>query len=603
MFSHRKISIFAIFTLIMQQLNWFIKTISKYIGSYKWQFILMFCCLIFDAAFDSVLRVSLKFIVDAAIIPQNFKLLTQIISLFAVGAIFYIAIGLLGLLLGARLGIIIINNIRRSLFEHLQNLSMEFFGRRSAGDIVKCMISDVQKVENGLISMGLTVVVLEITNILFATTFLFLLNWQLATLTCIGITLCIVAPAPLAQIATSKGYQLLEKEGEIASIVEENILSQSFVKLFGMENRATQDFSAHLNDLQRIYVGATFVSYTVQRIPMILFVITQLAILSIGAVMTFRNFMSVGTLVSYQVLLLGLNLNILAFTGSLPIVIDGVAALRRITDIFSETATVTETTDAVALPHFSQEICFENVTFNYSTERAGVKNLSLKIRHDEYVMFVGQSGAGKSTIVNLLTRFYDPDKGRILFDGIDLRHATLRSLRSQIGLVSQEVILFNTSIRENIRCGSLEATDAQVETAAKNAEIHDFILTLPQGYDTSVGDRGGQLSGGQRQRIALARALVRDPAILILDEATSALDVATEAGILATIDRIAQKRTVIVITHRIAQALRADKIFVLESGSITASGRHTDLMEREGLYANLWQQSHPTSHSPKLPLS
>lgn len=587
----------------MQQITWFFKTISKYIASYKWQFILMFCCLIFDAAFDSVLRVSLKFIVDAAIIPQNFKLLTQIISLFAVGAIFYIAIGLLGLMLGARLGIIIINNIRRSLFEHLQNLSMEFFGRRSAGDIVKCMISDVQKVENGLISMGLTVVVLEISNILFATIFLFLLNWQLATLTSIGITLCIFAPAPLAQIATSKGYQLLEKEGEIASLVEENILSQSVVKLFGMENRATQDFSAHLNDLQRIYVGATFVSYTVQKIPMILFVLTQLAILSIGAVMTFRNFMSVGTLVSYQVLLLGLNLNILGFTGSLPIVIDGVAALRRITDIFSETPTVQESPDAVALPHFSQEICFENATFNYSTERVGVKNLSLAIRSGEYVMFVGQSGAGKSTIVNLLTRFYDADKGRILFDGIDLRHATLRSLRSQIGLVSQEVILFNTSIRENIRMGDLEATDAQVETAAKAAEIHDFILTLPQGYDTPVGDRGGQLSGGQRQRIALARALVRDPAILILDEATSALDVATEAGILATIDRIAKQRTVIVITHRIAQALRADKIFVLENGSITASGRHTDLMEREGLYATLWQQSHQTSNFPKLPLS
>ncbi|MCT7961188.1 ABC transporter ATP-binding protein/permease [Laspinema sp. D1] len=563
----------------------------------------MFCCLIFDAAFDSVLRVSLKFIVDAAIIPQNFKLLTQILSLFAVGAILYIAIGLLGLFLGARLGIIIINNIRRSLFEHLQNLSMEFFGRRSAGDIVKCMISDVQKVENGLISMGLTVVVLEISNILFATIFLFLLNWQLATLTCIGITLCIVAPAPLAQIATSKGYQLLEKEGKLASIVEENILSQSVIKLFGMENRATQDFSTHLNDLQRIYVGATFVSYAVQKIPIILFVLTQLAILSIGAVMTFRNFMSVGTLVSYQVLLVGLNLSILGFSGSLPIVIDGVAALQRITDIFSETPTVKETHDAVPLPHFAQEICFENATFNYSTERVGVKNLSLTIRDGEYVMFVGQSGAGKSTIVNLLTRFYDADKGRILFDGIDLRHATLRSLRSQIGLVSQEVILFNTSIRENIRMGDLEASDAQVEAAAKNAEIHEFILTLLQGYDTPVGGRGGQLSGGQRQRIALARALVRDPAILILDEATSALDVATEAGILATIDRIAKQRTVIVITHRIAQALRADKIFVLENGSITASGHHTDLVEREGLYATLWQQGHQTSNSPKLPLS
>jgi ATP-binding cassette subfamily B protein len=333
-----------------------------------------------------------------------------------------------------------------------------------------------------------------------------------------------------------------------------------------------------------------FLAYLVQRIPLILFVLTQLAILSIGSVMTYNNYISVGTLVSYQVLLLNLNLYILALASSIPFFIDGVAALRRISDIFSETPTVKESPDAVDVPHFYQEICFDTVTFNYSNERVGVKNLSLKIRHGEYVMFVGQSGAGKSTIVNLLTRFYDPDKGRILLDGIDLCHATLRSLRSQIGLVSQEVILFNTSIRENIRMGYLEATDEEVEIAAKNAEIHEFILTLPQGYDTPVGDRGGQLSGGQRQRIALARALVRNPAILILDEATSALDLVTEAGILATIDHLAKQRTVIMITHRITQALRADKIFVLENGSIVASGNHTELLKKEGVYATLWQQ-------------
>jgi ATP-binding cassette subfamily B protein len=199
------------------------------------------------------------------------------------------------------------------------------------------------------------------------------------------------------------------------------------------------------------------------------------------------------------------------------------------------------------------------------------------------------------SVVNLLTRLYDPDKGRIFFDEIDLRSCTQQSLRSQFGLVSQEVILFNTSLRENIRMGYLSATDEEVESAAKNAEIDDFILTLPQGYDTPVGDRGGQLSGGQRQRIALARALVRNPAILILDEATSALDPVTEAGILTTIDRIAKERTVIMITHRIAHALRADKIFVLENGSVVASGSHADLVEQGGVYTELWQQSHTRS--------
>jgi len=246
--------------------------------------------------------------------------------------------------------------------------------------------------------------------------------------------------------------------------------------------------------------------------------------------------------------------------------------MQRIGDILAELPEFQEAPDAIDLPHLSKEICFDKVRFSYSAERGGIQNLSLKIRQGDFAVFVGHSGAGKSTIVNLLTRFYDPDSGCILFDGIDVRQATVRSLRSQIGLVSQEVILFNSSVRENIRMGCLSASDEQVEAAAKAAEIHDFILSLPQGYDTPVGDRGGQLSGGQRQRIALARALVREPAILILDEATSALDPATEAGILATIERITQERTVIFITHRMAHALRADVMFVMENGHLVVSG-------------------------------
>ncbi|MEZ2238453.1 ABC transporter ATP-binding protein [Microcoleus sp.] len=553
------------------ELIWFFKTLNKYIASYKWQFILLFICLIFDAAFDSVFRASLKFIIDAAIVPQNYSLLVLILSLLVVGAILYACIGLLGIFLGARLGILITNNIRHSLFEHLQSLSMEFFGRRSAGDIVNCLIADVQKVENGVITMGLTVVVLELSNFLFSMVFLFFLNWQLALLSLIGLTLCTIAPAKIASLATEVGYKLLQKEGQIASVVEENILSQTVVKIFGLESQMTHDFSTDLNDLKQVYVRATFLSYLVQKVPMIGFVMTQLLVLSIAAVMTYRNLISVGTLTSFQVLLVGLNLNILGLTSSIPAFIDGVAGLQRISDILSETPAIQDAPDAIDLPHFSSDIYFDDVSFSYSQDRGGVKNLSLKIRQGDFAVFVGQSGAGKSTIVNLLTRFYDPDKGRILFDGVDLRHATVRSLRSQIGLVSQDVILFNCSVRENIRMGYLEATDKQVEAAAKATEIHQFILTLPQGYDTTVGDRGGQLSGGQRQRIALARALVRNPAILILDEATSALDPATEAKILTTIERITKERTVIFITHRMANALRADVTYVMENGGLVVS--------------------------------
>ena len=550
---------------------WFLKQISKYIAPYRWLAIFILLRQVLEAGFDSTMRMSLKFIIDGAIVPQNFGLLILILLLLVGGAIILTFVGLLGDFYAARFGVLVSNNIRYSLFEHIQSLSMEFFGRRSAGDIVNCFLADVEKVENSL-STGLAIVVLDLSGIIFSAIFLFSLNWQLAVLSCIGLTFCILAPAKIGHRATSESYVLRQKEGHIANVVGENIISQSVVKVFGLEQRMSKDFAAHLNDLKRVYVRAKFLSYLVQRLPTLTFVLVQLVVLSIGAVMTYWNLLSVGTLVSYQVLLLGLNLNIISFTFALPYFIEGGAAMQRIGDILAELPEFKEAPDAIDLPHLSKEICFDDVSFSYSAERGGIQNLSLKIQQGDFAVFVGQSGAGKSTIINLLTRFYEPDSGCILFDGIDLRQASLRSIRSQIGLVSQEVILFKCSVRENIRIGCLDASDKQVEAAAKAAEIHDFILSLPQGYDTPVGDRGGQLSGGQRQRIALARALVREPAILILDEATSALDPATEVEIMTTLERTTKERTVIFITHRFAHTLRADVMFVMDKGCLVVSG-------------------------------
>ena len=576
-------------------LIWFLQELNKYISPYRWLAVLLIARGLFEAAFESSIRMSLKFIIDAAIITQNYRLLVLILLLLGGGAILFVFIGLLGDWWATKFNISVTNNIRYSLFSRLQNLSMEFFGRRSSGDIVNCFSADTEKVENSLAYA--LILILELGNILFAAIFMFSLNWQLGLISCIGLTFCTLIPAKLGKTATQQNYQLRDKQGEIANVVQENILSQSVVKIFGLQARKINNFSKDLHELKKVYVKAKFSSELAQRIPIIVFVFIQLVVIGIGAVMTYQNIITVGTLASYQLLLVGLNSNIISLTFSLPYLIDGIAAMQRICVLLAEVPQVQDAPDAIELPHFYREIRFDNVSFNYSSQRKGINHLSLTLHKGDFVVFVGQSGAGKSTIVNLLTRLYDPDKGRILFDEVDLRSCTQQSLRSQIGLVSQEVILFNSSVRENIRMGYLSATDEQVEAAAKAAEIHDFILTLPQGYDTPVGDRGGQLSGGQRQRIALARALVRDPAILILDEATSALDPATEAGILATIDRIAKERTVIMITHRITHALRADRIFVLDSGRIVASGSHAELLKQGGLYATLWQQSHPAHNN------
>ena len=238
----------------------------------------------------------------------------------------------------------------------------------------------------------------------------------------------------------------------------------------------------------------------------------------------------------------------------------------------------------------SREIAFQDVTFGYNETETNLTNINLRIPHGSYVAFVGASGSGKSTIIKLIMRFYDPRTGAITIDGKNIRSVTQQSLRAQMGIVFQENMLFNLSVRENIRLGNLEATDAEIEQAAKAAGIHDVIMNLPQGYDTFVGEGGGFLSGGQRQRLAIARALLRNPRILLLDEATSFLDPANETAINQTIRNIARTRTVISVTHRLSSVQEADKIFVLDKGRIIEQGTHKELLNQEGSrYRDLWQ--------------
>jgi len=239
-----------------------------------------------------------------------------------------------------------------------------------------------------------------------------------------------------------------------------------------------------------------------------------------------------------------------------------------------------------------REIRFHDVKFGYTKAQLNLDDVNFTIRAGESVAFVGPSGSGKSTVLTILTRFYDPDAGEVAFDGHVVRAALLDSLRGQLGIVFQESILFNTTIRENIRIGKPDATDAEIEAAARSAEMHDLIMDMANGYDTPVGERGGRLSGGQRQRIAIARALLRDPRVLLLDEATSALDAATEDSINKTLEHAAKGRTVVTVTHRLAAIVNMDRIFVMDRGRLVEQGRHDELLALGGVYSKLWDKQH-----------
>jgi ATP-binding cassette subfamily B protein len=260
------------------------------------------------------------------------------------------------------------------------------------------------------------------------------------------------------------------------------------------------------------------------------------------------------------------------------------SGFKRIDELLSVEPQVVDAPSAPALAPLGREIRFDHVSFRYCAESQALRDVSFVIPAERYVVFVGKTGSGKSTIINLLTRFYDPTVGRVLFDGTDLRAVTQKSVRDQIAVVFQDTFLFNATIGDNIRQGKLDATDEQVVAAARAAEIHDVIVRLPKGYDTPVGETGGLLSGGQRQRIAIARAIIRNPAVLILDEPTSGLDLATEAAIAETLARLAERRTVIAVTHRQAPMRRADHIFVVEAGQLVEQGSPQALLARQGAY-------------------
>jgi ATP-binding cassette subfamily B protein len=361
------------------------------------------------------------------------------------------------------------------------------------------------------------------------------------------------------------------------------------VKAFDLSGYARRGFLERLAGLRERMVRVGTYSGLVERSAYVGIMLLQVATLATGAYMASLGLLSVGTLASFQAIFLSLSYSLASVTQYVPSLVEAFGGMRRVEELLAWRPRVHDA-GVTPLGKFAREIRFDGVSFGYSEGQRNLRALSAAIRNGEYVAVVGTSGSGKSTVLSLLLRFYDPDEGRITMDGVNLRDVPLSALRPQIGYVAQESFLLNISIRENIRMGNLRATQEQIEAAARAAEVHDFIRQLPEGYETSAGDGGNRLSGGQRQRIALARAIVRRPAILVLDEATSALDPPTEAAILRTLERLRAGHTIVSVTHRLHSAIAADRILVLDRGVLEEQGTHAELMAAGGAYRKMWEK-------------
>jgi ATP-binding cassette subfamily B protein len=567
----------------------FVRRMFSWFRPYPGRSALIVLGLVTEMTWNSILPKSFEHMIDKAIVPHDYAVLVHVLIFLGIGALVTCAMGLMRDYLYANLSNRITNDLRLQLFDHLQNLSLSFHAKRSAGDIAARFSSDLDSVKQALHS-GIAWGLLPLMDVVVMNLLLFTTDWRLALIAQLVWPLALFGPRMIAPRATDASYRYKQEESHVLASVNESASGRPVIKAFGLEDHVQKSFIERLARLGSSGLRMGFLSSLLERSSGMGIMVLQVTVLGVGGTLAYRGSLTIGSLVAFNALFTSMSYALFYLAQYVPTLSHSAAGLHRLDEILNEKPAVSDPVHPQPLPPLRQSIVVEDVVFSHNPDKIILDGVNLSIHHGESVAFVGSSGSGKSTLLSLLLRFYDPVSGRVTFDGIDLRTVARADFVRQVGVVFQESFLFNISLRENIRLGRLDASDAEVESAALAAEIHDHILSLPQGYETPAGERGGTLSGGQRQRVAIARALLRNPRVLFLDEATSALDPGTEASINQTIERVGRGRTVISVTHRLSSVVNLDRVFVLDRGRLVESGSHRELLARNGAYAALWKK-------------
>ncbi len=563
------------------------KRLLMYMKPYLGLFGLAIICIVMASGANLYLPWIIKDMIDKVLAEKDMAMLNfisvSIVVVFAIRGFFYYWQSYLVSYIGQK----VVVDVREVMFRKFQRMPMAYFDKHQTGETMSYLTNDVSAIQSALVD-NLIEFFTEAAILVGSIAMMIYLDWKLTLLTLITVPLVGYAMKIFGKKIKRAGTLIQERLADLTSLLQESISSIRVVKSFVREDYEIKRFREE-NELN-FQAMMKNVRLTALLTPTVEFLaaVAVTAIVWFGGYEVVNGIMSAGALVAFLTYAVNLANPVKRLSRIYGRMQTALAAIDRIFSVLDMEETVNDKPNAKILPKVSGHVSIENVTFSYDGTHNALENVNIEVKPGQMIAFVGPSGAGKSTVANLIPRFYDVNSGSIKIDGLDIRDVTVNSLREQIGIVPQETLLFGTTVMENIRYGRLDATDEEIVKAAKAANADVFIRELPEGYQTMIGERGLNLSGGQRQRMAIARAMLKNPQILILDEATSALDTESEKIVQAALDDLMVGRTSFVIAHRLSTIFSADKIFVIDKGKICESGTHKELLALNGIYTKLY---------------